>query len=117
MGTNSDSKRKSQELFLNNPQIATITGDSSGAINRVFITFHNGHTLSIVRGYGTYGHEKGLFEIMPSDHSVFKAEHRGDTVAGFLTHDDLAYYIAKLGDLPKVRSSTQGALNNEQETD
>lgn len=47
--------------------IDRIENKSCSHISRARVYFKNGHDLSIVTGYGTYGGEEGLFEIMPSD--------------------------------------------------
>ncbi len=106
MGTNLQTNPTIQAVLTNNTKIATVVNRSCDNIQRILITFHNGHTLSVIRGSGTHGGSEGLFEIMPSEITVFKPEQRGDTVLGHLTPEDVCYYIAKLGDLPEVLSSS-----------
>ncbi len=64
------------------------------------ILFFGDYELSIVRHSGSYGGQKGLYEI-----GVFKGNdmiqlpgitEEGDTVKGFLTEDDVSAIIKKM---------------------
>lgn len=79
-----------------NNTIASVQDNSVPDLKRIRITFKNKHTLSIVRGTGTYGYAQGLFEIMPSDPAFL--EGTTDTVLGYLNIEQLNYYIKKIGE-------------------
>ena len=72
--------------------------DLSMGMKRAKITFKNGKWLSVITGPFSYGGEKGLFEIMPSDTDDFDEKDRdGDDVLGFLSAENVNYYINKIG--------------------
>lgn len=52
-------------------------------------------SLSVICHFGSYGHEKGLFEIMPSWTDDDNKDW-GDSVQGFLTFGDVQKWIDKL---------------------
>jgi len=70
-------------------------------MQRARVTFKNGHTLSIIRGPGSFGGDEGLFEIMPDDEYFFEDDDKGDQVLGHLTPERLAHYINKIGSAPR----------------
>ena len=93
----------SNDLMMSSHLIESVIDNSDERMGRVYITFKNGETLSIIRGDGSYGFEDGLFEIQPSKPELLKSydseSEYNDSVEGHLTIDDLNYYINKLGNL------------------
>ena len=79
--------------------IESVSNASDKIMQRARVNFVNGHSLSIIRGPCSYGGDEGLFEIMPSEESMLEGDHSGDTVAGYLTADDVMFYINKIGSL------------------
>jgi len=80
--------------------ITSVVNRSDELMNRVFVTFANGRTLSIVRGPYSYGGKRGLFEIMPSESKDFDKEDQSDgTVLGWCSVDKVNHYILKLANL------------------
>lgn len=77
--------------------IEKVEDRSNSFMSRARVFFKNGHELSIIRGSGSYGGEDGLFEIMPSDESLFDEIDSGDSVCGYLTPERVMYYINKIG--------------------
>ena len=58
--------------------------------------FKNGlHKLSVICHNGSYGHEKGLFEILPN----WKKASAYDDVEGFLTFEEVGNWIKELNSL------------------
>lgn len=93
------------QLEVKDPSlIASIEDNSDDFMKRVFITFTNGNTLSIIRGRFSYGGKSGLFEIMPNDPLLFDKKDRHNDVLGFLSYEDVNYYINKIAttDLSKL---------------
>lgn len=72
-------------------------------IKRIRIIFKNTLQLSIVKGDGTYGADKGLFEIAIINSKgqwmseLFDECDGGDNICGHLDHLRLAHYINKIG--------------------
>lgn len=81
--------------------IESVDNNSDEKMNmqRARIHFKNGHNLSVIRGPYSSGGDEGFFEIMPSSESFFDDEHSGDSVCGYLTADQVSYYIKKIGGL------------------
>ena len=77
--------------------IDRIENNSDANMTRARVYFKNGQELSIIRGPYSFGGDEGLFEIMPSDESVFDEGDDSDTVLGYLSPDRVNYYIRKLG--------------------
>ena len=93
--------------------IADIKDKSDEWMDRVFINFKNGHSISIIRGEYSYGGRKGLFEIMPSDAGAVGCR-IGDEVKGYLTADEVVHNSLILAKLPKVvkeLANTKGLSN------
>ena len=78
--------------------IKTIENSSDEFMTRAFVTFNNNETISIIRGKGSYGGSRGLFEISVSNPSVFNYDH-DDGIMGLLSETDVLVYIDKLGEL------------------
>ena len=93
----------SDNLKMSSHLIESVKDNSDERMDRVYITFKNGETLSIIKGDGSYGFEQGLFEIQPSKPELLKSfdanSEYNDSVEGHLTIDDLNYYINKIGGL------------------
>ena len=70
------------------------------------IEFDNGYGLSIVRHDGSYGGNRGLFEIMlirnGEPYSLPPITNEDDTVSGFLTQSAVEELISTVQDLPVV---------------
>lgn len=74
------------------------------SMNRVLINFTNGYSLSVIRGFYSYGGEKGLFEIASFDKKgemdgtlLFDHDHYAcDDVMGNLTVGEVNKYIEKI---------------------
>ncbi len=78
------------------------SGSGESYMTRARIYFKNGHELSVIRGNFSYGGDKGLFEIMPSDEKLLDGDGEGDSVAGYLSAERVKYYIDKIGNLPNT---------------
>lgn len=67
------------------------------------MTFDNGYGISVVRGIGTYGSDKGLFEaaVLLYDDICYTTD-LTDDVLGNLTPEDITELMSKIIDLPKV---------------
>ncbi len=91
-------------------RIKQVSDYSDTYVSRLRVDFLNGYSLSIIRGWGTYGSAKGLFEIavIKDDKFVTRSlgEMRGlgdtyDDVMGWQTEDevrDWAVFVANLSD-------------------
>lgn len=70
------------------------------------IEFDNGYGLSIVRHDGSYGGNRGLFEIMlirnGEPYSLPPITNEDDTVSGFLTQSAVEELISTVQELPVV---------------
>ena len=68
------------------------------------IKFDNNYELSIIRDIGSYGGDKGLFEIAlskgESQVCLPPITENGDTVKGWLTKEQVIEIIEMTGDLP-----------------
>ena len=68
------------------------------------IKFDNNYELSIIRHIGSYGGDKGLFEIAlsigESQICMPPITENGDTVKGWLTKEQVIEIIEMTGDLP-----------------
>lgn len=76
--------------------IMSVEDLSDSHMHRAYITFNNGHSLSVIQGQYSYGGKDGLFEIMPSDSNLFDDNDSGDSVCGYLTAERVKYYIKKI---------------------
>jgi hypothetical protein len=68
--------------------------------------FSNGWGASVIRGFGTYGSEEGLYElaVISGDHDSFSLRYDSgitDDVLGHLTEDEVVYYLNEIAKLPK----------------
>lgn len=86
---------------------------SHGVMSRVRVFFKNGWQLSIIRGYGSYGGENGLFEAMPVNPAlpdnfepVPGIENREPI--GCLSVSDVNALILKVGSLPRAETMLEG---------
>jgi hypothetical protein len=69
-----------------------------------YVTYPNGWRLSIVKAYGTYDIECGIFSPdgdMPDDNGVLD-----DAVEGWITPERLTEIIAKVAMLPRERQKS-----------
>ena len=72
-------------------------------MDRLFIEFENGNTISIIKGEYSYGGPEGFYEIMPDDSKKRCLENTPleldcDTVKGWLTIEDVNQYIKILNE-------------------
>ena len=73
-------------------RIKNMIDNSDNNVARLRVYFKNGYGISIIRGLGSYGNEKDLFEIAPLnkddclDGSLLKLD---DDVEGWLTEEDV----------------------------
>ena len=86
--------------------IKKVENNSDSLFDRVYVTFDNGLNLSIIRGQYSYGGSEGLFEIMPSDSNVFDEEDKGDEVLGWLTEEQVLYYVDKMANIQMCLENT-----------
>ena len=65
-------------------------------------SFDNGYGASVIRGYGTYGGEKGLYELSVL-HNGELCYDSGlcDDVVGWLTPNEINEWLEKIENLPK----------------
>ncbi|TRZ53754.1 MAG: hypothetical protein D4S01_00750, partial [Dehalococcoidia bacterium] len=77
--------------------IDRIEDKSDYLMKRARVYFKNGRELSIIQDKTSYGGDKGLFEIMPSEDEAFDNEDQGETILGYLTEERVQYYIDKIG--------------------
>lgn len=86
------------------PFIERISNESSEDLARAHVYFKNGHKLSIIRGLGSYGGDKGLFEIEFEDKALIDKEDCSNesvgAIVGWLSLERVNYYINKIGKLP-----------------
>lgn len=69
--------------------------------------FPNGYGASIVRGYGTYGYEQGLYELAvirfvgddPDDFGLCYSTPITDDVLGYLSIEDVAVLLLRVAKL------------------
>jgi hypothetical protein len=78
---------------------------SDTKMERLRLTFANDYGISIIFGYGSYGYEKGLFEIAPLnknnelDRNLVRkiaSDDSYDEVIGYLTLDEVIDYCNKI---------------------
>ena len=74
---------------------------------RAFHLFENGYGASVVKGYGTYGGDEGLYElaVVGPNGSLAYDTPVTDDVLGYLSETDVTEALAKIEALP-VRAST-----------
>ena len=75
---------------------------SDHMIARSRIHFKNGYELSVIKGFGSYGYSAGLFEIaIFKPNGEFTKEFYGPypsgDVLGYLTHEEVMFYIENVG--------------------
>lgn len=77
-----------------------IFGDTS--IKRMQVTCPNGRGLSIIRGFGTYGSNAGLFEVavLDFDGELDYSTPVADDVLGWQTPEDVRSVLAQVAALP-----------------
>lgn len=68
------------------------------------VTFDNGYGVSVDRSYGTYGYEKGLFELAviigtQEDYDLCYDTPITDDVIGWLNEDDVVKYMEEVSKL------------------
>lgn len=101
-------------MLFNSEFIESVEDKSDTKINRARVKFKNGHELSIIIGNGTYGSDKGLFEIQPSNKDFFDDEDaNGGTVLGYLTANRVRYYINKIGAQESKANTCKGKTARE----
>jgi hypothetical protein len=67
------------------------------------VNYDNGYSASIVRGSGSYGGDKGLYEIAVIYlGSICKDTYITDDVLGWLTEADVEDTLRKIKDLPMI---------------
>jgi len=71
---------------------------------RLRIIFKNGYGISVIKGYGSYGFERGLYEVAPlnKDGGLCGALLWGDgcdDVEGYLSVEDVANYALKIAEI------------------
>jgi len=66
------------------------------------VNFRNGYGASVVKGYGTYGAEGGMYELAVT-HNGELCYDSGltDDVVGWLTPDEVTEWLGKIEKLPK----------------
>lgn len=66
------------------------------------VNFENGYGASVVKGYGTYGNEEGLYELAVT-HNGELCYDSGltDDVVGWLMPDEITEWLEKIEKLPK----------------
>ena len=66
------------------------------------VDFENGYGASVVKGYGTYGVEEGLYELAVT-HNGELCYDSGltDDVVGWLSPNDVTEWLEKIEKLPK----------------
>ena len=69
-------------------------------MKRLRVHFRNGRSLSIVRGFGTYGSEEGLFEIMEPLIN--------DEPIGYLSQSEVIKHIIRIGSCKQQSSKENG---------
>jgi len=96
-------------LPIEAPPLYTRRGGEGGIPNNQWVwRFQNGYGASVVQGYGTYGHEAGLYEL-----GVIKFNGDGDRdwrltyktpvtddVIGWLSVEQVAEKLAEIAGLP-----------------
>ena len=81
-------------------KIASVENKSNSLTTRMRVNFRNGYGVSVVRGFGTYGAEPGLFEL-----AVLKGEELcyttpiTDDVLGYLNKDEVVAYAIQVANL------------------
>lgn len=80
------------QALVDNCNVDKVENRSDTFMNRALVTFKNGHTLSIIHGYGSYGHSEGLFEVMSS-------EDDNEGPFGHLTIDEVNSFVERIGNL------------------
>lgn len=65
--------------------------------------FDNGYAVSVIRGFGSYGNEQGLYELAVTTHegSLVYDTPVTDDVIGYLPPEGVTHYMAKVAALPK----------------
>lgn len=92
--------------------------ESIGFYNKIFGTddeinlkfvFPNGYGASVIRHKGSYGYEKGLFElavlkkyIIPNSYRLCYSTRITNDVIGYLTDDEVAKLLSRIKRLKKV---------------
>ena len=68
----------------------------AGAV-QAYVELPNGYEVSVVRHSGSYGSEKGLYEIgCFFNHHMVDPDDWGDTVKGWCTPEDVESYIHQI---------------------
>ena len=68
----------------------------------VKVAFDNGYGASIIRGYGTYGGEVGLYELaVLHNNELCYDSGLCDDVVGWLSPDEINEWLEKIEKLPK----------------
>jgi hypothetical protein len=99
----SKEKKVTKEIALNETALAEVpTGDF---MKKAF--FPNGRGVSVIRHYGSYGNQQGLFEAIEIVGTPDKYEFTGEP-EGWLTPADVVAYARKIAELP----ATSEALEN-----
>lgn len=66
--------------------------------------FENGYGASVIKGFGSYGYEQGLYElaVIKGNHDVYSLEYGTpitDDVLGYLTEDEVSSLLAQIEEL------------------
>lgn len=89
--------------LANLPRVVDVERDEPGPYSpeRVRLTFDNGYTASIVRGFGTYGNESGLYEmaVMHDGNLVYDTPVTDDVI-GHVHSEQVPEICAQIAALP-----------------
>ena len=78
--------------------IDRIEDKSDSLITRYRVYMKNGYSVSVIRGFGTYGAEENLFEVAVYDkNGQMLPLFDGDAVQGWLTEQEVVDIIINVG--------------------